>query len=93
MSSFHLLVVYGGCIFRKRDQIKNILKVSDNDNVERLLFHGTSSDVIDAICKHNFDHRCHGKNGTKYGKGSYFAVYGEGVRSRELPPCMCFLPT
>ncbi|CAH3164391.1 unnamed protein product [Porites evermanni] len=59
---------------RKRDQIKNILKVSDNDNVERLLFHGTSSDVIDAICKHNFDHRCHGKNGTKYGKGSYFAV-------------------
>lgn len=74
MSSFHLLVVYGGCIFRKRDQIKNILKVSDNDNVERLLFHGTSSDVIDAICKHNFDHRCHGKNGTKYGKGSYFAV-------------------
>ena len=63
-----------GCIFRKRDQIKNILKVSDNDNVEKLLFHGTSSDVIDAICKHNFDHRCHGKNGTKYGKGSYFAV-------------------
>ncbi|CAH3184141.1 unnamed protein product, partial [Porites lobata] len=59
---------------RKREQIKNILKVSDNDNVERLLFHGTSSDVIDAICKHNFDHRCHGKNGTKYGKGSYFAV-------------------
>ena len=42
--------------------------------MERLLFHGTSSDVIDAICKHNFDHRCHGKNGTKYGKGSYFAV-------------------
>ena len=74
MSSFHLQIVYGGCIFRKRDQIKNILKVSDNDTVERLLFHGTSSDVIDAICKHNFDHRCHGKNGTKYGKGSYFAV-------------------
>lgn len=41
---------------------------------EKLLFHGTTSNVIDAICTHNFDHRVCGKNGTKYGQGSYFAV-------------------
>lgn len=41
---------------------------------ERLLFHGTTPDVVDAICTHNFDHRVRGKNGTKYGQGSYFAV-------------------
>ena len=41
---------------------------------EKLLFHGTTSDVVDAICTRNFDHRVCGKNGTKYGQGSYFAV-------------------
>ena len=39
-----------------------------------MLFHGTTPDVVDAICKHNFDHRLRGKNGTQYGEGSYFAV-------------------
>ena len=41
---------------------------------EKQLFHGTSPDVVDAICKQNFDWRLHGQTGTKYGKGSYFAV-------------------
>ena len=41
---------------------------------EKLLFHGTTPDVVDAICTRNFDHRVCGKNGTKYGQGSYFAV-------------------
>ena len=41
---------------------------------EKWLFHGTTPDVIDAICTRNFDHRVCGKNGTKYGQGSYFAV-------------------
>ncbi|XP_078357627.1 uncharacterized protein LOC144642520 isoform X2 [Oculina patagonica] len=59
---------------RKREQIKKKLKASNNDRVEKLLFHGTTSQVIEAICKHNFDHRLHGKNGTVYGEGSYFAV-------------------
>ena len=40
---------------------------------EKLLFHVTTSDVVDAICTHNFDRVC-GKNGTKYGQGSYFVV-------------------
>ena len=40
---------------------------------EKLLFHVTTSDVVDAICTRNFDRVC-GKNGTKYGQGSYFVV-------------------
>ncbi|XP_078359266.1 protein mono-ADP-ribosyltransferase TIPARP-like [Oculina patagonica] len=59
---------------RKREQMKKKLNVSNDDEIEKLLFHGTTPDVIDAICKQNFDHRMRGKNGTRYGEGSYFAV-------------------
>lgn len=41
---------------------------------EMRLFHGTNPEVVEAICKHNFDWRVNGKNGTAYGQGSYFAV-------------------
>lgn len=54
--------------------MKKKLKASNHNEIEKLLFHGTTSDVIDAICKQNFDHRLRGKNGTVYGEGSYFAV-------------------
>ena len=54
--------------------MKKKLKASNYDTIEKLLFHGTTPDVIDAICKQNFDHRMRGKNGTVYGEGSYFAV-------------------
>ncbi|NXJ89905.1 PAR12 polymerase, partial [Corythaixoides concolor] len=40
---------------------------------ERLLFHGTSTCFMEAICSHNFDWRICGSNGTNYGKGNYFA--------------------
>ncbi|XP_064317640.1 zinc finger CCCH-type antiviral protein 1 isoform X1 [Phalacrocorax carbo] len=40
---------------------------------EKLLFHGTNTSFVEAICIHNFDWRICGSNGTKYGKGSYFA--------------------
>ncbi|XP_061085359.1 uncharacterized protein LOC133119013 isoform X2 [Conger conger] len=40
---------------------------------ERLLFHGTDSVHVDAICQQNFDWRLCGTHGTAYGKGSYFA--------------------
>ncbi|KAM7128909.1 protein mono-ADP-ribosyltransferase PARP12-like [Ciconia maguari] len=40
---------------------------------ERLLFHGTKTSFMEAICIHNFDWRICGSNGTVYGKGSYFA--------------------
>ena len=36
---------------------------------ERLLFHGTDSKFIDAICYQNFDWRKSGANGTVYGEG------------------------
>ena len=41
---------------------------------EKRLFHGTSPDAVDVICKENFDWRVCGKSGTKYGEGSYFAT-------------------
>ncbi|NXC14668.1 PAR12 polymerase, partial [Corythaeola cristata] len=40
---------------------------------ERLLFHGTITCFMEAICGHNFDWRICGNNGTNYGKGNYFA--------------------
>ncbi|XP_061085087.1 protein mono-ADP-ribosyltransferase PARP12-like [Conger conger] len=40
---------------------------------KRLLFHGTDSVHVDAICQQNFDWRLCGTHGTAYGKGSYFA--------------------
>ena len=70
----NLVLFYFRSIFRKREQMRKKLKASSYDAIEKLLFHGTTSDVIDAICKQNFDHRMQGKNGTVYGKGSYFAV-------------------
>ena len=40
----------------------------------RYLFHGTSdARTATAICHQNFDPRLHGKNGTYYGLGAYFA--------------------
>ena len=41
---------------------------------EKFLFHGTTSNVVDAICTRNFDHRMCEKNAAKYGQGIYFAV-------------------
>ncbi|KAF1399624.1 Poly [ADP-ribose] polymerase 12, partial [Spheniscus mendiculus] len=40
---------------------------------ERLLFHGTKTSFVKAICIHNFDWRICGINGTNYGNGTYFA--------------------
>ena len=41
---------------------------------EMRLFHGTKTDLVDTICKQNFDWRVPIKHGKKYGHGSYFAV-------------------
>lgn len=54
--------------------LKNPQSVASDIHSEKRLFHGTSPDVVDAICKQNFDWRVCGKKGTKYGKGSYFAT-------------------
>ena len=44
------------------------------DSLEKKLFHGTGPEIVDNICKQNFDWRVHGKNATLYGQGSYFAL-------------------
>ena len=40
-----------------------------------LLFHGTRASVVDAIVDEGTDFRLHDDNGTRFGYGSYFAVY------------------
>ncbi|XP_059802462.1 protein mono-ADP-ribosyltransferase TIPARP [Hypanus sabinus] len=58
---------------RKKEYMSR--KMSEMDKIlnERHLFHGTSQDAVDAICKHNFDPRVCGKHATMFGQGSYFA--------------------
>ncbi|KAG9330437.1 hypothetical protein JZ751_025342, partial [Albula glossodonta] len=66
----------------QKDQMKKH-NAGKNAN-EKLLFHGTDSKHIDAICRENFDWRICGTHGTAYGKGSYFArdaKYSHGYTS------------
>ena len=54
---------------------------------EKQLFHGTSPENVEGICKDNFDWRLYGKNATVYGAGSYFAVsasYSDDYAKRDL---------
>ncbi|XP_039352696.1 zinc finger CCCH-type antiviral protein 1-like isoform X3 [Mauremys reevesii] len=55
----------------QKEQMKK--KNGGKDVDERLLFHGTNSSHLEAICNQNFDWRICGVHGTNYGKGSYFA--------------------
>ncbi|XP_068128193.1 protein mono-ADP-ribosyltransferase TIPARP-like [Hyperolius riggenbachi] len=59
--------------FRKKLYMEKTLKGTIGGCLERYLFHGTSLSHIEGICNLNFDPRVSGKNGTLYGKGSYFA--------------------
>ena len=57
---------------------------------ERQLFHGTSPEIVEAICKQNFDWRLHGKNATVYGEGSYFALnsyYSDNYAKKDSKGC------
>ncbi|XP_054844402.1 protein mono-ADP-ribosyltransferase PARP12-like isoform X2 [Eublepharis macularius] len=51
----------------QKEQMKKANGGKDVD--ERLLFHGTSNNHVDAICQQNFDWRICGVHGTAYGKG------------------------
>ncbi|XP_048358120.1 protein mono-ADP-ribosyltransferase PARP12-like [Sphaerodactylus townsendi] len=55
----------------QKEQMKKANGGKDVD--ERMLFHGTAANHVDAICQQNFDWRICGVHGTAYGKGSYFA--------------------
>ncbi|XP_030312336.1 protein mono-ADP-ribosyltransferase TIPARP isoform X2 [Calypte anna] len=58
---------------RKKEYMSKKMSGLDRIMNERHLFHGTSQDVVDGICKHNFDPRVCGKHATMFGQGSYFA--------------------
>ncbi|XP_012730277.2 protein mono-ADP-ribosyltransferase TIPARP [Fundulus heteroclitus] len=58
---------------RKKEYMSRRMSEMDRLLSERHLFHGTSADVVEGICKHNFDPRVCGKHATMFGQGSYFA--------------------
>ncbi|KAJ6668464.1 hypothetical protein lerEdw1_011946 [Lerista edwardsae] len=52
---------------RKKAQLKKKRGVSFIN--EHMLFHGTSTEFVEAICIHNFDWRINGMHATAFGKG------------------------
>lgn len=57
-------------IHRHKDGMK-----SANDPAEMLLFHGTESEYVDAICRENIDWRLCGRNGTRFGRGEFLLTH------------------
>ncbi|XP_028818854.1 protein mono-ADP-ribosyltransferase TIPARP [Denticeps clupeoides] len=71
---------------RKKEYMSRRMSEMDRMLNERHLFHGTSQDVVEGICKHNFDPRVCGKHATMFGQGSYFArkaVYSHNFSKRS----------
>ncbi|XP_066541715.1 protein mono-ADP-ribosyltransferase TIPARP isoform X2 [Hoplias malabaricus] len=71
---------------RKKEYMSRRMSEMDRLLNERHLFHGTSQDVVEGICKHNFDPRVCGKHATMFGQGSYFArkaVYSHNFSKRS----------
>ncbi|KAA0714841.1 TCDD-inducible poly [ADP-ribose] polymerase [Triplophysa tibetana] len=71
---------------RKKDYMSRHMSEMDRMLNERHLFHGTSQDVVEGICKHNFDPRVCGKHATMFGQGSYFArkaIYSHNFSKRS----------
>ncbi|XP_044927671.1 protein mono-ADP-ribosyltransferase PARP11 isoform X4 [Mustela putorius furo] len=54
---------------RKKAQLKKKRGVPQIN--EQMLFHGTSSEFVEAICIHNFDWRINGIHGALFGKGRF----------------------
>ena len=71
----HLQYVLLLPLVRKKQNMRLITRRNQQESInEKNLFHGTTPDSVEAICKQNFDWRLHGRNASKYGEGSYFAV-------------------
>lgn len=64
-----MCVAYVYYVFRKKAQLKKKSGVPQIN--EQMLFHGTSSEFVEAICIHNFDWRINGIHGALFGKGNY----------------------
>ncbi|XP_037124584.1 protein mono-ADP-ribosyltransferase TIPARP [Syngnathus acus] len=77
---------------RKKEYMSRRMSEMDRLLSERHLFHGTSADVVEGICKHNFDPRVCGKHATMFGQGSYFArkaVYSHNFSKRSAKGVHC----
>lgn len=77
------------CVFRKKAQLKKKRGVPQIN--EQMLFHGTSSEFVEAICIHNFDWRINGIHGALFGKGNYQNPVGaleENLLSWERIDCL-----
>ncbi|KPP56433.1 hypothetical protein Z043_125948, partial [Scleropages formosus] len=77
---------------RKKEYMSRKMSEMDRMLNERHLFHGTSQDVVEGICKHNFDPRVCGKHATMFGQGSYFArkaVYSHNFSKRSAKGVHC----
>ncbi|XP_041851373.1 protein mono-ADP-ribosyltransferase TIPARP [Melanotaenia boesemani] len=77
---------------RKKEYMARRMSEMDRLLSERHLFHGTSADVVEGICKHNFDPRVCGKHATMFGQGSYFArkaVYSHNFSKRSPKGVHC----
>ncbi|XP_058490904.1 protein mono-ADP-ribosyltransferase TIPARP [Solea solea] len=77
---------------RKKEYMSRRMSEMDRLLCERHLFHGTSTDVVEGICKHNFDPRVCGKHATMFGQGSYFArkaVYSHNFSKRSSKGVHC----
>ncbi|XP_071602678.1 protein mono-ADP-ribosyltransferase PARP14-like isoform X2 [Heliangelus exortis] len=60
----------------KQYQIKkiSISRRNKNENIEKMLFHGTTSSSLSKINYKGFDRGFSGKNAARFGKGTYFAL-------------------
>ncbi|XP_061683926.1 protein mono-ADP-ribosyltransferase TIPARP [Syngnathoides biaculeatus] len=77
---------------RKKEYMSRRMTEVDRLLSERHLFHGTSAEVVEGICKHNFDPRVCGKHATMFGQGSYFArkaVYSHNFSKRSPKGVHC----
>lgn len=77
---------------RKKEYMSRRMSEMDRLLSERHLFHGTSADAVEGICKHNFDPRVCGKHATMFGQGSYFArkaVYSHNFSKRSPKGVHC----
>ncbi|XP_013367118.1 PREDICTED: poly [ADP-ribose] polymerase 11 isoform X3 [Chinchilla lanigera] len=64
---------------RKKAQLKKKRGIPQIN--EQMLFHGTSSEYVEAICIHNFDWRINGIHGALFGKGN---IYGFHTKNCNL---------
>ncbi|XP_078489695.1 protein mono-ADP-ribosyltransferase PARP14-like isoform X2 [Ciona intestinalis] len=69
----------------KRDEVMSELNANGlSYPPTRELFHGTTSDITEKICKEGFNRSYAGANGIRFGKGMYFAVKSSYCHERNF---------